>query len=228
MVKLKSEKEATMPRNYLKEIIDERRLKYQEIADATGVTKAAVAYWVKEKLPTGEKLEALCKFLGVEPSYLQYGISGSAGGSIEVDEDTVSIPVLDVSGGCWPAGRNNHIVTMVSMIRVAKEWILARAVAPNFSKLHIINAFGDSMKPLIDEGDFVIVDTSKNELMGDGVYVVQSGENTFIKRVQRQINGRILLLSDNPLYKPYEVPPEEMDTLRIIGKCIIVCNAKDL
>ena len=84
------------------------------------------------------------------------------------------------------------------------------------------------MKPLIDKGDFVIVDTSKNNLMGDGVYVVQSGDNIFIKRVQHQINGRILFLSDNPLYKPYEVSSEEMDRLRIIGKCIIVCNARDL
>ena len=84
------------------------------------------------------------------------------------------------------------------------------------------------MKPNIDEGDFVIVDTSKNELIGDGVYAIQSGGNTFIKRVQRQINGSILLLSDNPLYKPYEVPVEELDSLTIVGKCIIVCNAREL
>ena len=54
MVKIENSREVAMQRNYLKEIIDERRLKYQEIADATGVTKAAVAYWVKENLPTGE------------------------------------------------------------------------------------------------------------------------------------------------------------------------------
>lgn len=212
----------------LTKIFEEREITQQEAADKVGVRRQAVARWLNgTSEPEREKVIALSEFLNLPPAYIMFGEEG-AFDSVEIDDDTIAIPVLSVEGGCWPCGRENSVVNMVRMLRVAKEWIISRSAAANLQKLHIINAYGDSMKPLIDEGDFVIVDTSKNELMGDGVYVVQSGENTFIKRVQRQINGRILLLSDNPLYKPYEVPPEEMDTLRIIGKCIIVCNAKDL
>ena len=217
-----------MSQNYLREIIDERRLTYTEIANAVGVTKAAVAYWAKGNLPQGEKLAALCDFLKVEPSYLQYGITGTPGGSIETDNDMVSIPVLDIQGACGTDGRINLLSHMVKMIQVAKSWILARCVAPNFKALHIINAYGDSMKPLIDDGDFVIVDTSKRELLGDGVYVIQAGNDTFIKRIQKQINGSLLLISDNPAYKPYEISKEEVESVQIIGKAIIACNAREI
>lgn len=217
-----------MTQNYLKYIITERRLTYTEIANAVGVTKAAVASWVnKGILPQGEKLAALCDFLKVEPSYLQYGIIGKPGGSIETSDDMVSIPVLDIEGSCG-GGRINLMTHMVNMIQVAKSWILARAVSPNFRCLHIINAYGDSMKPLIDDGDFVIVDTSKTELLGDGVYVIQAGDQTFIKRIQRQINGSLLLISDNPAYKPYEITQDEASNVQIIGKAIIACNAKEI
>ena len=84
------------------------------------------------------------------------------------------------------------------------------------------------MKPLIDDGDFVIVDTSKTELLGDGVYVIQAGGQTFIKRIQRQINGSLLLISDNPAYKPYEITQDEASNVQIIGKAIIACNAKEI
>lgn len=212
----------------LTKIFEEREITQQEAADKVGVRRQAVARWLNgTSEPEREKVIALSEFLNLPPAYIMFGEEG-AFDSVEIDDDTIAIPVLSVEGGCWPSGRENSVVNMVRMLRVAKEWIISRSAAANLQKLHIINAYGDSMSPLIDEGDFLIVDTSKKTIIGDGVYAIQAGEDTFIKRVQKQIDGSILLLSDNPLYKPYEVPPEEMDTLRIIGKCIIVCNAKDL
>ena len=142
--------------------------------------------------------------------------------------DMISIPVLDVQGGCWPAGRENTVVSMVMLLKVMKDWVLSRCPNANLFKLHIINAFGDSMEPTIKEGDFIIVDTSKTNVAADGIYAIQAGQETFIKRIQRQIDGSVLLLSDNPHYQPYKVPPEDRETMKIIGKCIINCKAEDL
>lgn len=211
----------------LEKALKSKDMTNSELAKKVSVSRQAVTRWLNEGvIPENKTVIAIAEAVDVPAGYLLFGEEGSLN-SVE-DDDYVCIPVLDVYGGCYPAGRYNSLAVMVSMIRVAKEWVLARSKSPNFSKLHIINAYGDSMKPNIDEGDFVIVDTSKNELIGDGVYAIQSGGNTFIKRVQRQINGSILLLSDNPLYKPYEVPVEELDSLTIVGKCIIVCNAREL
>lgn len=212
----------------LAKIFAEKDITQQEAANKVGVTRQAISRWLNgTSEPEREKIIALSEFLNLPPAYLMFGEDGRFD-SIEVDDDTIAIPVLDVEGGCWPSGRSNPLVCMVRMIRVAKEWILARAASANLSKLHIINAYGDSMAPLIDEGDFLIVDTSKTTLYGDGIYAIQAGEDTFIKRVQKQIDGSILLLSDNPKYRPYEVPAEDREKLKIIGKCIIVCNAKEI
>lgn len=213
--------------SHLKRLILERGLTYQAIADAVGVTKPAVAYWAKGNLPAGQKLEALCEYLGVHPSFLQYGTTEIPAVSTVIDDDTVSIPVLNIDGSCGH-GAIAPIAEVVKLVQVAKSWIFARSAGANLNSLHIINAYGDSMAPSIKDGDFVIVDTSKTEIRGNGVYAVQYGDNTFIKRVQVRIDGSVSLISDNPKYETETVNRDDLSMLRIVGKCIISCNVNDL
>ena len=211
------------------QICKERDLTQLEISNKIGVSRQAVARWLNGSAePDKEKILALSDFLNLPPGFLMFGEEG-AFDSVEVDEDTISIPVLDIKGSCGPKGHINTPWTeMVKMIRVAKAWILARTKAPNFKCLHIITADGDSMDPTISDGDFVIVDTSKNHINSDGIFIIQSGDDTFIKRVQRNINGSLLLISDNPKYHPFEVGPENRDSMRVIGRCLIACKANEL
>ncbi len=209
-------------------LFKERDITQQEAAEKVGVSRQAVARWLNgSSEPERDKVIALAEYLQLPPAYLMFGEDG-AFNSFEIDDNTVAIPVLDVQGGCWPSGRINPCLTMIRMLRVAKEWLLSRAPNPNFNTLHVITAYGDSMAPLVDDGDFLIIDTSKKHYVGDGVYAIQAGEDTFIKRIQKQIDGSILLISDNPKYPPYKVPVESLNTFSIIGKCIIACNAREI
>lgn len=212
----------------LANIFRERDITQQEAAQKVGVSRQAIARWLNgSSEPERDKIVALSEFLKLPPAYLMFGESG-AFDSVELNDEMISIPVLDVQGGCWPAGRENSVVSMVMLLKVAKEWVLSRCPSANLYKLHIINAFGDSMEPTIKEGDFIIVDTSKTTISADGIYAIQAGQDTFIKRIQRQIDGSVLLLSDNPHYQPFQVPAEDRDNMRIVGKCIINCKAEDL
>lgn len=212
----------------LTNIFRERDITQQEAAQKVGVSRQAIARWLNgSSEPERDKIVALAEFLRLPPAYLMFGESG-AFDSVELNDDMISIPVLDVQGGCWPARRENTVVSMVMLLKVAKDWVLSRCPNANLFKLHIINAFGDSMEPTIKEGDFIIVDTSKTSVVADGIYAIQAGQDTFIKRVQRQIDGSVLLLSDNPRYQPYKVPAEDRETMKIVGKCIINCKAEEL
>lgn len=217
----------------LANIFRERDITQQEAAQKVGVSRQAIARWLNGSSENGSseperaKIVALAEFLRLPPAYLMFGESG-AFDSVELNDNMISIPVLDVQGGCWPAGRENTVVSMVMLLKVMKDWVLSRCPNANLFKLHIINAFGDSMEPTIKEGDFIIVDTSKTNVAADGIYAIQAGQETFIKRIQRQIDGSVLLLSDNPHYQPYKVPPEDRETMKIIGKCIINCKADEL
>lgn len=212
----------------LNRLFQEREITQQKAANELGVSRQAVARWLNgTSEPERDKMVALSELLNLPPAYVMFGQEGSFS-SVDIDEDTVAIPVLDVCGKCSPGGYVNGIAKMIKLIRVTKAWLSARCTAPNWRSLHIITASGDSMSPLLEDGDFVIIDASKKTIYGDGVYVVQSDDATLIKRVQVQLDGSLLLLSDNPLYKPFTIPKEDRDRVRIIGKCVIGFNAKEI
>lgn len=79
---------------------------------------------------------------------------------------------------------------------------------------------GDSMTGLLEDGDTVMVDMSRNSLAGEGVYVVQLDGHLYAKRLQRQFDGSILIISNNAAYKEMVVPRERVDELLIVGRVV--------
>lgn len=80
-----------------------------------------------------------------------------------------------------------------------------------------IRAVGDSMMPTIKEDSTVLVDRTKNILNSSGVYVVNTVNGLFIKRVSLNPNGGVDLISDNKNYETITMPAEEVT---IVGKVI--------
>jgi len=74
-------------------------------------------------------------------------------------------------------------------------------------------ASGNSMEPLICEGDVLVVDCSKKPQSGQVVVVEMEGER-FCKRLVKK-NGALFLVSENKAYKPLRVT-EEME-MRVFG-----------
>ena len=83
--------------------------------------------------------------------------------------------------------------------------------------MYAIKVEGDSMYPTLKNGDVVVCEVT--EWHGDGIYVIKTHEFSFVKRVILQPDG-YQVISDNALYPPYRVSPEE-DTF-IVGR---VCYA---
>ena len=205
----------------LRALQESKQLTAASLAKIAGVSKVAVHKWLNGvNEPTGERLERLADFFSVTPGYLRYGEVGTdAPQTIELDEDTISIPVLDVRGACG-GGAVSPTVSLVKMLRVAREWLSARLPSwANVRYLHIITADGDSMLPRIDHGDFVIVDSSVKTISADAVYAIQYAGSVFIKRVQSHPDGSVLLISDNNAYQPIVVT--DPSTLHIVGRCVL-------
>ena len=87
----------------LANIFRERDITQQEAAQKVGVSRQAIARWLNgSSEPERDKIVALAEFLRLPPAYLMFGENG-AFDSVELNDDMISIPVLDVQGGCWPA-----------------------------------------------------------------------------------------------------------------------------
>lgn len=84
--------------------------------------------------------------------------------------------------------------------------------------LSAIVAEGDSMTPIINNGDLILVDHNRN-IPQDGIYVLRIGDSIVVKRTQCLPNHRMKIISENPVYQPYEIDFKE-DNVQIIGKVV--------
>ena len=86
--------------------------------------------------------------------------------------------------------------------------------------LRILGARGDSMEPLIGEGDRIVVDISRKVPVTGELVVLWDGGGLVVKRVEmlpRAAPPAIRLLSANPAYEPYTCL---IDEAHIVGKVL--------
>lgn len=90
--------------------------------------------------------------------------------------------------------------------RVTPEWIQKNVhnitAAGN---LAIVTGFGDSMKPMYNPGDPLLVDAGVREVAFDGVYFFRIGDEGFIKRLQRIPGVGLRAISENKAYEPWDI-----------------------
>lgn len=73
---------------------------------------------------------------------------------------------------------------------------------------------GDSMEPTLKRGDLVICDSCGWD--GEGIYALRMDGCGYVKRLSHK-PGKIVVISDNPKYEPWE-EPDASEALEIIGR----------
>ena len=79
------------------------------------------------------------------------------------------------------------------------------------------NIRGNSMEPTIRSGDNILIDLTSREILDGEIYGIRDGESLMIKRLQRQLGGRIRMISDNHLYPVIDAP---MADVEIVGRVV--------
>ena len=193
----------------------------------------------------GDSLDGLSAFIGRNASYLQqyvrkgsprkleetdrrklaafFGVDESELGAPDENFPTpngkarrgefVDVPRLPLDASAGPGAFAAEEMP-VDTFRFSALWLRAQGFDP--SALSAIAVAGDSMEPLLRDGDEILVDTAPRPLR-DGVHVVWVGDALMVKRVQAGVPGRIVLESENPSYRPIELPPEDVN---IIGRVV--------
>ena len=79
------------------------------------------------------------------------------------------------------------------------------------------------MYPLIDNNDFIIIDLSQKQFLTEGIYVIRIDDTLLVKKLQKIPHG-VILVSENPQYKPIELTIDNFtsDNVAIIGKVVSV------
>jgi phage repressor protein C with HTH and peptisase S24 domain len=101
-----------------------------------------------------------------------------------------------------------------------REWLRSRTTS-SLERLRVMTVSGDSMSPTMEDGDVVLIDEGKTELLEDRVYVVRKGEDIYVKRF-RKAPDALLFMGDNRLrdYQDVKVTPGEEDGFAVIGRVL--------
>lgn len=135
------------------------------------------------------------------------------------EEDFLSVfslvPRYAVQAGAGP-GMEVQSEQIVDHLAFKTEW-LKTAMGLMSDKLALITARGDSMEPAIGDGDLMLLDMRELRTLDPSIYIVRMDQSLVAKRLQRLMDGRVRINSDNPLYGSETVHHEE---IHILGRVV--------
>ena len=95
------------------------------------------------------------------------------------------------------------------------DWMGAEHVSERQSVL--MDVRGDSMEPLLKNGDTLLIDQSDTDIMDGRIYVVTLGDELRVKRIQKTMRGYILR-SENSRYADITIEGEDLTAFRVHGR----------
>ena len=206
------------PRARLLALSQSRGVSLAALSELLGRNPSYLQQFIRKGSP--RKLEeqdraTLARFLGVgeeelrEPQENSYAKAPRRRG----EADWVEVPRLDL-GAAAGAGRLPGVEAAFDTFRFSRRWLEEQGLAR--AELSAIRVEGDSMEPLLNDGDEILVDRAPRAFR-DGIHVVRLGDTLMVKRVASAGPGRVALLSQNLAYPPVEVASDEIE---IIGRVV--------
>jgi phage repressor protein C with HTH and peptisase S24 domain len=201
----------------LKEVISERSLSKKifdkDVANELGIPQTTFATMKKRNSIPYEEVLEFCAVKKISANWLFFDqavdmlieetnkffniryyadIRASAGGGAEVFDENFETITLD-------------------------EKIMHNMVGLGNTELEAIHVDGESMEPTLQDGSIVFVDRSQTNINKNGIFIAATTGGLFIKRIHQRADGMIELISDNSIYPPQAISPDEMT---IIGKVV--------
>ncbi len=202
------------PRERLSELVRERGNSLAALSRMLGRNSTYLQQFITKGSP--RKLEEedrrkLAQFFGVSeaelgaPEDLSYDPTG----------DWASIPRLSLEASAGP-GAVGASEMPFDALQFSRRWLREQGLEG--ASLTSIRVIGDSMDPLLRDGDEILVDRTPRAFR-EGVHVVRLGEALHVKLLQAVPPDRLRLISKNAAYEPVEVPMSDVDVVgRVVWK----------
>lgn len=194
--------------NRLKILREEKNLNQIELGKIIGVSGQALGMYENEKRDMStDTVIKLANYFDVSTDYL-LGKSDTRTKTDKLGNPVVSIPLL----GTVKAGYN---------YLAEENWIgnvdIDKKLADS-GEFFALNVKGDSMSPVLIEGDIVVVKKQDDFENGDIVVALINGDEATIKKAKKS-DSSILLQPFNNNYEPLIFTYEEMKSIpvKIIG-----------
>jgi len=194
------------------------------LARAAGISQGGLQRYLKGGEPTRRVLISLARSCEVNLLWLMTGEGEKfttpqpKAAKDKAPEDIYAyIPLYDArcsSGhGAW-----NERARVLAHLAFTRYSLRKKGLNPE--TLSCLRNDGDSMLGLIEDDDTVMIDESRNTLEGEGVYVILLDDHLYAKRLQRQFDGSVHVISENKAYQVMVVPKARLNELQIVGRAV--------
>lgn len=197
--------------NRLEKALRIRNMKPVELHEKTSISESLLSKYLSgNAVARQRKISLIADTLNVNPIWLMgYDVPMEEIQSNATTSNIVTIPILGTvkAGYNWLAEEN--IVDYISI----KEDL------PNINEYYALRIVGDSMLPLLSDGDLVIVHDQDDVESGQTAVVLINGEEATVKKLIKTNDG-IELHAMNPYYPVRKFTFEDMNNIpvKIIGR----------
>lgn len=184
-----------------------------DFAKNVGLSQGYMSSLVTGRSPISAKaLQKLCDYLNLTPEEFY---------NCESDRHIYkSVPLMASRPWAGPGGeeQNNGVV---DWLHFKSKWLNSKG---NVSDMKLFRIRGLSMSPTLEEGDLILIDSSRKEIVTGHMFLIRINDELMVKRLE-SVPGKILFHSDNPEYKTIELSTaDESQEVEIYGRVIWFCR----
>ncbi len=188
----------------------------KDVADLLGISQMNFATMKKRnKIPFRELLD-FCAKRSIAINWLLYNQAPES--LIEATNKFFMIRYFsDVNASAGGGGHTDN--ENYESLMLSENFVITLGGERELKNIEAINVSGDSMEPTFSYHDIVFLNRSKQDISRGGIFTINTEHGLFIKRIQKRIDGKIDIISDNKEYPIQTVYPEEIEVIgRIVGR----------
>lgn len=212
--------------NRLNQAMSAAGLTLSDLKRVTGISyqalqKASLGQTKELKWSSGE---LIAKALGVSQRWLATGKGDMLVSSGQAN-DTL-IPQYDARGSMGSGLLLRDQSGVIRNLNVSADWLRNNVKSCTaVENLCVVTGFGDSMRPMFNSGDPLLLDSGVKSVEFDAIYFFRVGDEGFIKRLQRIPGDGIRAISENKGYESWTIKPD-MD-FEVFGRVVKVWCSED-
>lgn len=212
----------------IERVMNERGMSREKLASALGISTMAVGNLINDKTKKPRNLVEIADVLEVDAKWLMNGSQADNSTSQTIGVNLLAnrasdfqiehLTNIEASAGHGVVGGDTY--NAVELIQFSEEQYTMLFSNIRSEYIKIVNVRGDSMSPTLESGDLLYVDTRVRHYDGDGIYIFIYSGYRHVKRLQ-MAGSKLLVLSDNPAYKEWDINQSNEDEFFVEGKVLV-------
>ena len=185
----------------------------KDVAESIGISQMNFATMKKRnKIPFSELLD-FCARKSISINWLLYGQSPE---SLVGPTNNYMIRYFTDINASAGGGSDNEFEE-IEELQIPEQFVFMLGGERELRNIEAINVSGDSMEPTFSYNDIVFINRAKTDINRGGIFTIRTEGGLFIKRIQKRIDGKIDVISDNSVYSTQTLEPHELE---VIGRVV--------